>query len=126
MEMLKKEDITLTEILIKLFKDHHTGIGCAVKTAHLLQELAVLSVSTNAKTIRNLIGHIRRHDILAPGYILSDVKAGYWLSYDTGEQSSYIDKQLNRMTNQFQNIKSLHNRVRYRKKQVKEIQAALF
>ena len=122
----KEIDLTHLDTLIALFKSLYTGNENSVKTDQLLFEFAKLNIATSGQTIRHLIGMIRRNDLVAPGAILSDVSNGYWLSNDQAEMSAFIDKQMNRMSNQYQNIKALHQRIRMNKKAETEVQTQLF
>lgn len=120
------DDINLVDALTDLFRENYTGNENAVKTGSLVAKLAKLGIITSGREIREAMGNIRQMDMLEPGFIVSDVNDGYWLSYDAAEQDSFLDKQLNRMSNQFKNVKALHQRIRYGKKSGPEIQATLF
>lgn len=120
------ENKELTEIIIQLFKKFYCGHERAVKTDRIIFDFAALGIAVEGRDIRKLLGQIRQRDLLAPQYILSDVKAGYWLSESEQEMSSWLDKQMNRMSNQFGNIKALHQRIRYAKKDNQNIQIQLF
>lgn len=113
-----KPDNKHIRIVKGLFEADYTGNENAVKTANVLEKLANMGIAMKPQTLRAIIQEIRRKDMLAPNAILSDVSAGYWLSADKAEMSAYIDKQMNRMANQFQNLKPLHQRIRYAKKEV--------
>ncbi len=123
---LKEKDIQLVEIVIGLFKSLYHGNDNAVKTGQLIFDINKTGVTASGQTLRHVIGHIRREDLLSPNYIISDVNTGYWLSSDEREMNDFIDKQMNRMTNQFQNLKRLHHRIRNNKKSAQDLQAVLF
>jgi hypothetical protein len=121
-----EQDLALVDVLISVFKDCYSGSDNAVKTDKLLFKLTGLNVYVSPAMLRDAIGHIRKHDMLAPGFILSDVSYGYWLSYEHHEQDDFIEKMLNRMANQFQNLQSLHKRVRHGKNTSNTLQPTLF
>lgn len=122
---LDEQEITLAGVMVNMFITSFSGNENAVKTKGLICEFAKLGIAIQGRDIRKLLGHIRQNDLLAPQYILSDVSIGYWLSNNEAEMSAFIDKQMNRMTTQFQNIKPLHQRIRYGKKAGPYIQPQL-
>jgi len=124
--MQPQAEQSLVDMVLALFKTRLKGCEHAEQTSTILAYLSIAGCETSPQTLRAAIGHIRREDLLAPGYILSDINAGYWLSDDKAEMSAFLDKQLNRMTNQFQNIKLLHQRIRYAKDDSPQLQTKLF
>lgn len=106
----------LVEVLITLFKNNYSGNENAIKkdalTAHIVSNFGLYACERN---VRHAIAFIRLNDMVKPGFIVSDVSAGYWLTSEESEMDDFLNKQLNRMTNQFQNIKQLHQRIRYAK-----------
>ncbi len=120
------KDVAHIDVLLRLFQTDFNGINNAVKTNRLIGALAKSGIAMKPQSLRYLLGHIRQNDLLSPGFILSDVNEGYWLSYDDTEMSEWLDKQMNRMSNQFSNIKQLHQRIRYNKKAGNNFQPSLF
>ena len=64
------DNLPLLEIVIGLFKSLYTGNENAVKTDRLLFEISKMNIATSGQEIRNLIGIIRRNDLVSPGAIL--------------------------------------------------------
>lgn len=125
-ETLDIRDQQLTDKLIELFTKRYNGKSNAVKSDDIIFHLKATGHSNvHGRDIRRIIGHIRQNDLVSPSFILSNVHAGYWLSSDATEMDSYIDQEMNRMSSQFQNIKSLHQRIRYNKPK-NETQPSLF
>jgi len=77
------------------------------------------------RSVRQVIEHIRREDLMKPGFIVSSASHGYWYTTDKQEQGSFLDQELNRMANQFDNLSLLHQRLRKTKTSDK-IQPTLF
>ena len=113
--------------LMDVFKNHFNDKNRAIKTEALLSFLRYEhNVKTNDRKLRAALGFIRRNDMLNPGFIVSDVNTGYWFSNDTAEHREFINDQLNRMSNQFDNIKELHKRTRITRPKTGAIQISLF
>jgi hypothetical protein len=123
---LDEKELNLVDVLIKLFQTRFAGNENAVKTESLIAQCAKEDIIASGSNIRRVLGHIRQNDLLSPAFILSDVHIGYWLSNNESEMNAIIDKQLNRMASQFQNLKPLHQRIRYGKKDITELQTQLF
>jgi hypothetical protein len=123
---LDSQKLSYVQSLLGAFKERYTGKDKAVKTADLLFHLkAAGKCNLSPQTLRELVGYIRQHDLLAPAFIVSNVNTGYWLTLDKSEMDGYIDQELNRMSNQFGNLEMLHQRIRYGKKKGSESQTAL-
>lgn len=122
-----EQNFELVNILIQLFKEKYTGNENAIKKENLTAHIVVNSgFNTSERRVRHAISYIRLNDLMKPGFIVSDVKIGYWLSNDETEMDTFLNKQLNRMTNQFQNLKQLHQRIRYDKPTGRAVQQQLF
>jgi hypothetical protein len=122
-----QHNIALVDTLTNLFKNHYSGNENAIKkdvlTARVVSGYGIL---TCERSVRNAISYIRLNDLLSPGFIVSDVNIGYWLTYNESEMDTFLNKQLNRMTSQFQNLKQLHQRIRYAKHTGPLVQQQLF
>lgn len=125
-DKLTESELALADVVIALFRSLYHGSDKAVKTDRVLFELSKLGYPVKGQSLRAVIGHIRQHDLVSPDYILSDVAYGYWLSSDEREMNDFIDKQMNRMANQFQNVQSLLKRMRYGNKNLQNAQIQLF
>lgn len=123
---LIESELKLVDVVIGLFKSLYQGNDKAIKNDHLLFELAKLGHPTSGNTLRTVIGHIRRNDMLAPAYIVSDVSYGYWLTNDETEMRVFFDKMMNRMANQYQNMQHLHQRLKNNTKKIQDVQTHMF
>jgi hypothetical protein len=124
---LDDKHLALSTAIISIFKSNCYGVEKAIKNNVLISILANrFSIATTGREIRHVLGYIRANDLLNPAFIVSDVNEGYWLTNDVSELNDFLEKQLNRMSSQFQNIKLLHQRIRYAKKNTPELQPILF
>jgi hypothetical protein len=128
MQQLEGRNLQLVPVIIELFKQRYQGKASAAKSEQIIFHMkATGAAAIRPQDIRAIIGHIRNHDLLCPNYIVSSVHTGYWLTADKTELSGFIDQELNRMSNQYGNIKALHQRMRTGKRQdLKEQQQELF
>ena len=107
------KDIIIADHLIFLFKMYFDDKANAVKSEDLINHYYQLfKQPLHSRDLRRVLGFIRNNDLVSPGFILSNVANGYWLSIDLEEQKAFVNQQLNRMANQFDNIKSLHKRLK--------------
>lgn len=118
--------LALAPVVAAVLKEKHPDKRNAVKSDDLIFYLKAIGTVIRGQDLRAIIGHIRQQDLLKPGFIISDVHTGYWYSTDKAEMDAFIDQQMNRMSNQFDNIKALHQRMRHNNKQASEIQSSLF
>lgn len=124
---LDDNKINQAQVLMTVFKEKYKTRDKAIKSDDLLFGLkATGQVIMSPQTLRELIGYIRHHDLMSPAFILSNVNTGYWLSSDTKEIKGFIDQELNRMSNQFQNIDKVRQRLQDGKDKALKIQTALF
>lgn len=115
------------KVLIKAFKESFTGIDKSAKTVKLLDILRKhYHLNLNDRTLRKYVGYIRENNLLDPGYILSNVRCGYWLSLDESEQDDYLMQEMTRMSHQFANVAPLHKKLRYNNPKSKTEQIPLF
>lgn len=96
----------LTAEIIQLFKTRHNKISTAIKTTDFVKQL---SQRILPQTFRDILGEIRRTGATGKGFIVSDVHIGYWYTEDKAELNEFLQKQLNRISNQYANIEPLHN-----------------
>jgi len=115
------------QMLQSAFKEMYKGLKNASHTDKILLDLRGKGKGNlSPQTLRDCIGQIRKNDLLAPGFICSDVNHGYWLSYDSKEIKTYFDKQLDRMGSQFENVARLHRRLGSGKSTPPKSQSTLF
>lgn len=95
----------LQKEIVQLFKNEHNHIGLAIKTRELLKKL---STKCLPQAFRDILGEIRRNNVTGDGFIVSDVHIGYWYTEDKEELNDFLQKQLNRIANQYANVEPLH------------------
>ena len=100
------------DLLKDLFKEVANKKEKALKTANIISLIKAKGGSINDRTLRFLIGQIRKSDMMHPQFILSSVDDGYWLSDDENEMATFVEMQLYRISNQYENIQALHQRLR--------------
>ncbi|MBO9674449.1 MAG: hypothetical protein J7577_13460 [Sphingobacteriaceae bacterium] len=124
---LHPNDLSTAQTLMQVFKERYKDKSNAVKTEDLIFHLKASGVENiSPQSLRRILGHIRNNDLIKPYFILSNVHCGYWLSKDTKELNSFLDQELNRMSNQFTNIEALHQRLRGKKPPINTSQTILF
>lgn len=128
-EIMKKRPFNdeQVQMIIDEFRAKYKGKQNAVKTDKLLFDLVASGKSKiSPQTLRDMMGHIRHNDLIAPGFIVSTVSNGYWYTTDKKEQNDFLDQELNRMSNQYGNLQALHARLRYGKGKADQSQQTLF
>lgn len=98
-------DEGLMREIVDLFITKHNQRSLAIKTKDLLSKLSARCLP---QTFRDILGEIRRTGATGNGFIVSDVNIGYWYTEDKDELYEFLQKQLNRMSNQYANIELLH------------------
>ncbi|MFN0254477.1 hypothetical protein [Pedobacter ureilyticus] len=106
--------------LIELLRKSHSTKSTAVKTDVLLKNH---NLGYSPRHLRAIVEFIRQNDLAAPSYLVSNTKVGYWLTSDTAEMKSFLDQELDRVSNQVTNINALRMRLitPKQKKQVEQL-----
>lgn len=87
-----KKKFEIVQTLISVFKGNYKTVDRAVSTEVLLYDLKAKGLATiSAETLRELIKYIRDNNLMKPGYIVSSVNKGYWLSTDKSEISDFLN-----------------------------------
>lgn len=121
-----KEEQELRSI-VEVFKSQFQGKAKSVKTDKLLFHLRALAVTNvSPQTFRKYVGHIRKHDLAKPGFIVSNVHTGYWYTENKAEMEAFLQQELDRMGNQFSNIDALRLRMQEKKVNSNIIQTSIF
>lgn len=107
--MLKKSVTTeeANKLISILGKHHNTKLGAA-KTEVILKNYGL---GYSARHLRAVVEFIRHADLAAPSYLVSNTVNGYWLTSDTNEMKSFLNQELDRVSNQYGNIQPLHLRL---------------
>lgn len=114
-------DKDLAAEIVTTFKNRHNSKKQAVKTKDLLKTIRCLP-----QTFRDILGEIRRNGLIGTGFIVSDVHIGYWYTEDRDELNDFLQKQLNRISNQYANIEALHNALKNHRQKAENLQQTFF
>lgn len=127
MKLIKLEraalDAQLATEISGLFTTTFNHVTRAVKTNDLLKRL---SVKCLPQTFRDILGEIRRNGALKKGFIVSDVHLGYWYTEDQQELNDFLQRQLNRIANQYANIQHLHNSLKSKRSNSEPVKQLMF
>lgn len=116
-------DGQLSAEISNLFISTFNHVTRAVKTNDLLKQL---SVKCLPQTFRDILGEIRRNGVLKKGFIVSDVQLGYWYTEDQQELNDFLQRQLNRIANQYANIQYLHNSLKSKRSNSETVKQLMF
>lgn len=115
------------EAIVALLKSNYNKKSKAVKTDTLLFDLTLTTgTRISGQSLRRYLGIIRKHDLASPSFVVSNVNLGYWCTEDKEEMNSYLQQELNRMSNQFANVEALRQRLILNKPQVTHQQILMF
>lgn len=94
--------------LLDILKKYHNCKSAAAKTEVLLKSHCL---GYSSRHLRAVVEFIRQNDIAAPSYLVSNTINGYWLTSDFSEMKSFLNQELDRVSNQYGNIQPLHQRL---------------
>lgn len=124
--MIPAQPVNLSEIEIsfiphiKAFFQRYPGREYRIKSEYLrlkLQDIAGAPRALLDMELQNALGFMRREDMLAPGFILSDNK-GYWYSEDEEEQMDTWQTQMDRATCMLKNFAPIYRRYKINQNQL--------
>jgi hypothetical protein len=105
---LNEADYRLVPIILKGFR-RHVGKDARITSAEIISRLRSNGCEITDATLRRVIGFIRRHELAAPGFILSDSR-GYWYSENKEEAMDVWDAQYSRALEIIQNFSPILKR----------------
>lgn len=111
-KILTKKDQTVAGILILAFRLKYNTSSNKVNSSELIALIRIRNLPIRAAGLRKIIGHIRRNDLLAPGFLLSDT-SGYWYSLDENEMQTVWLSEHRRAINILLNFKPLRRRFKH-------------
>lgn len=115
------------DAIIDVLKSYYFQKHLAAKTEFVLYSLRMnKGITISPQTFRKHLGLIRKYDLASPGFIVSNVNLGYWLTEDKEEMNDYLQQELNRMSNQFANVEALRTRLILNKPRVEHQQMLMF
>lgn len=94
--------------LISILSKSHNSKLTAIKTEVVLKNYAL---GYSARHLRSVVEFIRKNDLAAPSYLVSNTVNGYWLTNDISEMKGFLNQELDRVSNQYGNIQPLHQRL---------------
>ena len=102
----------VVNLLVKSFRANYNDADHKIKSVEIIEKLKVRNYRVHDAEIRELIGFIRRNDLCAPGFILSDHE-GYWYSEDENEMKKVWESQHGRAIEIMTNFAPLHKRFKH-------------
>ncbi len=110
---------TLTEmqkriagLLMLSFRTNYNSSKRKIKSSAILAKISARGITIGDSELRQIIGHIRRNDMLQPGFILSD-NCGYWYSEDASEMERIWTAERRRAINIMANFQPLNARFKH-------------
>lgn len=99
--------------LIAILEKHHTTKATAAKTDVILKNY---DLGFTARQLRMVVEFIRKKDLASPNYLVSNTQVGYWLTKEVSEMKAFLNQELDRVSNQVDNIQPLRLRLMEKKK----------
>lgn len=109
--------------IIDILNQNHFCKENAAKTDVLLKNY---KLGYTPRYLRMVVEFIRKSDLAAPAYLVSNTVNGYWLTKDIAEMKSFLNQELDRMSNQYGNIQPLHQRLISKKSNISVEQLHFF
>jgi hypothetical protein len=97
--------------IILSMRTRHNNEKCKIKSDDIVREIRNRGYAMDGGQLREIMGHIRRNDLVSPGFILSD-NGGYWYSEDLKEMEKAWESELSRAKSILNNFMPLKKRVR--------------
>lgn len=107
---LTDKDLVLAGKIVKYFTGFNNGVK--IKSPEIVERIKKAGWKFSDSELRVLIGHIRRNDLCAPGFILSD-RTGYWYSENLGELKEVWKSEYSRAINILKNFAPLRKRFKH-------------
>jgi len=119
-ELINEKQMRVAGWLMRSLINCHNSPDQKITSDQILYKIRNNGLKMDGGQLREIIGHIRRNDLCAPGFILSD-NSGYWYSEDVAEMEKVWDSELSRARNILQNFNPLRRRVKHLKNQKEAI-----
>ena len=111
-EFISEKHQRIAGLLIRSFRTNYNSEEAKIKSNLIITRLRERGFSCHDAEFRDILGHIRRHDLCAPGFILSD-NCGYWYSEDEKEMQKVWESEYGRSMNHLKNFAPLHRRFKH-------------
>lgn len=105
-ELVSEKYQKVAGLLMWAFTKHYHSSNQKIKSDEIRRRLALRGYKVHDAELRDIIAHVRRSNMLSPGFILSD-NGGYWYSEDPKEQKEVWKSQYERALSIMQNFAHL-------------------
>ena len=102
----------VVDLLIRSFTSNYNSSEKKIKSSEIVTKLRERGFSVGDVELREIIGYIRRNDLCAPGFILSD-NGGYWFSTDEKEMQKVWESNHGRAIEIMMNFAPLNKRFKH-------------
>jgi len=110
--MISEKHRRIAGLLIKSLQTNYNCSSRKIKSNEIIVKLRARGASIGDAELREIIGWIRRNDMCAPGFILSD-NGGYWFSTDENEMKKVWESNHGRAIEIMTNFQPLHKRFKH-------------
>ena len=109
---LSEKQQRIARLLIVSLRTNYSASDQKIKSTEIIKAVRARGFTLHDAELRQIIGYIRRQDLCAPGFILSD-GGGYWYSEDENEMQQVWASEYGRALNILHNFKPLHRRFKH-------------
>jgi hypothetical protein len=111
-DMISEKHIRAARLLVVSLTSNYNSAERKIKSNEIVVKLRERGFAIGDAELRQIIGYIRRNDLCAPGFILSD-QGGYWFSTDEKEMQRVWESNHGRAIEIMSNFAPLHKRFKH-------------
>jgi hypothetical protein len=111
-DMISDKHRRVAHLLIISLQTNYNSSSRKIKSNEIIAKLRDREISIGDAELREIIGFIRKNDLCAPGFILSD-NGGYWFSTDEAEMQRVWESNHGRALEIMTNFAPLHKRFKH-------------
>jgi hypothetical protein len=111
-DMISEKHIRAARLLVVSLSTNYNSAERKIKSNEIVVKLRERGFAIGDAELRQIIGYIRRNDLCAPGFILSD-QGGYWFSTDEKEMQKVWESNHGRAIEIMSNFAPLHKRFKH-------------
>lgn len=111
-DMISEKHIRAARLLVVSLTTNYNSAERKIKSNEIVVKLRERGFAIGDAELRQIIGWIRRNDLCAPGFILSD-QGGYWFSTDEKEMQRVWESNHGRAIEIMSNFAPLHKRFKH-------------
>jgi hypothetical protein len=111
-DMISEKHIRAARLLVVSLTSNYNSAERKIKSNEIVVKLRERGFAIGDAELRQIIGWIRRNDLCAPGFILSD-QGGYWFSTDEKEMQRVWESNHGRAIEIMSNFAPLHKRFKH-------------